>query len=127
MACHNWPGTFQCVDATLMSGTFTGDWFMMQAQERQFYKGSILKCINHRIPVLNPRRKYHSIVFVNDYLHICGGYNMVNGADLTLCQKFNLITWQYEAMASMLNPRRHANMHYVEDKIYTICKLHCIR
>jgi hypothetical protein len=102
MACLNWPGAFECVDATLMSGTATGDWYMMHTKDRQFYKGSMLKCINHRIPVLNPRRKMHRIVFVNDYLHICGGKNLVDNTDLTLCQKFNLITWQYESMAAML-------------------------
>jgi hypothetical protein len=120
MACVNWPGTFQCVDAAVINGGYSAQWHMIIAKNKDHYKESIVKCAGHGLPNLSPRRYYHNTVYVNDYLFTCGGYDFSVGKDNALCTKLNLATKSYEPMASMLRNKRHFTLNYVEDKIYSV-------
>ena len=121
MACINWPGTYQCVDAGIMSGGSTTEFHLIMGKNRDYYKESIVKCKNHRMPDMPEVRRYHDMAYVNDYLYICGGqlYGTVTETYKT-CHKFNLWNKVFETMPSMDRMRRHHTLHYVDDKIYAI-------
>ena len=117
MACVNWPGTYQCVDASLLNGGGSYSWHMVNSHDRNDYLNSITKCTNHGLP--NQDRYVSNSVYVNDYIFTCGGYVRDHG-NVNSCNKLNLNTKQYEGMASMERGRRHHSLTYVEDMIYAI-------
>ena len=117
MACVNWPGSYQCVDASLLNGGDSLTWHMVNSHDRNDYWNSITKCTNHGLP--NQDRYIANSVYVNDYIYTCGGH-IRNHHDVRSCNKLNLNTKQYESVASMHRFRRHGSLTYVEDMIYAI-------
>ncbi len=79
MACVNWPGTYQCVDAAIMSGGSSKEFFLIKGANRQYYKESLLKCKNHRMPDMPDSRRYHAMTYVNDYLGKQSGFLPTSG------------------------------------------------
>jgi hypothetical protein len=99
---------------------------MVKALDRTLYKESIVNCNVSGLPYRTPLSGYmnfahDSMVYVNDILWICGGDPQEpqhNG--LVNCTKLNLLTKQFEYMASMSTIRTRFNMVHVEGKIYAL-------
>ncbi len=84
----------------------------------------MVRCGDGGLPTMSPVKWKHEMVYVNDYLFICGGYDQPAGTSGLLatstCTKLNLNTKQYESMPSMNKARVFFNLVHVEGKIYAL-------
>jgi hypothetical protein len=134
MACINWPGSYQCVEAALAVGGSDGKWFIINVMSKTYYRDTVTHCEND-IPNLAIPVASHSSVYVNDYIHVCGGYpyNTISGnlrttmdgslAVINRCVKLNLWTLIYEEMADLPPAnlgRAKFTLNYAEDMLYAI-------
>ncbi len=60
------------------------------------------------------------MAYVKDHLYLTGGNDRSDGQDKRTCKKLNLLTKQWESMASLNYGRRHHTTTYVEDRLYVI-------